>query len=72
LIERNLQSAIQNPHIALPFAEGNGSLEDVNQLTCKQVSNDIVDGSEETVGAGSSHQDIVLACIVQYVFGGLQ
>jgi hypothetical protein len=55
---------ILNPHDAQPLAEGKGPLQDVDQLSGEQVCDDVVDGSEEPVSAGSSHQDIILAGIV--------
>ena len=61
---KNSKLKIQNPHDALPLAEGKGQLEHVDSLTGEQVRDDVVDGSEEPVCAGSAHQDIILAGIV--------
>jgi hypothetical protein len=72
-IERNLQSKIQDSHIALPLAEfvisprGMGPLQHVDQLARKQVRDDVVDCSEEPVCVSSTEQHIILAHVVQHI-----
>ena len=70
----NLKSAIgdRQSKLALPLAEREGQLQHVDQLSGEQIRDDIVDGSEEPVGAGSPEQHIILARVVQHIDGGLQ